>query len=105
MKSLIVAALLATSAPALAAASPAGDRGDQAESQGDRRTCTRVERHSGSRLAYQRVCLSATEWRERLGTEWRRHMPGTARSDEGDPESLETRARRHETVAPFTPNP
>ena len=56
------AALLPAPAAVAAAASSGG---------AEHRTCTRVERRGGSRLSTQRVCLTAEEWRQRLGNDWR----------------------------------
>lgn len=73
MKALIVLALAATAGPAIAAGSA---EGDQASATREQRHCTRIERRSGSRMAYQRVCLTHAEWRERLGADWRQHLTG-----------------------------
>jgi hypothetical protein len=79
MKALIVLALAATAGPAIAAGS--GDR-DEASSARQQRHCTRIQTRSGSRMAYQRVCLTAAEWRERLGPDWRQGLSGRPSVDE-----------------------
>lgn len=100
MKSLIIVALLATSAPAFAADSASGN---QAGASRDRRVCTRVDRRGGSRVAQQRVCLTASEWRERLGADWRQNLAGL-RSYEEDMDAILTRNQRFETAQPILPN-
>jgi len=90
MRALTAAALLITSAPALAFAGSAVASGaDDAERQ--RRVCTRIERYGGSRISHQRVCLTEAQWRERLGPDWRQQLTG--RNPEDDFEGLDSRTR------------
>ncbi|MEA3030621.1 MAG: hypothetical protein QOJ53_2382 [Sphingomonadales bacterium] len=96
MKALIVLALAATAGPAIAAGS--ADR-DEASATRDQRFCTRIERRSGSRMAYQRVCLTQAEWRERLGADWRQHLTGRP-SIEEQLDSLEARTSPFEQSMP-----
>ena len=88
MKALIASALIVTSVPVLAAAA-SDDEG--AKSQRERRVCTRIERQSGSRLSYTRVCLTASEWRDRLGPDWRQRLAGNTPEDDFDAVDVRTR--------------
>jgi hypothetical protein len=94
MKALIAIALVATSVPALAAA----EEGQTASSSREKKLCTRVERRGGSRIALSRVCLTAAEWRERLGPDWREHMSGTP-SVEEQMADVETKTRHFTDVS------
>lgn len=88
MKALIASALIVTSVPVLAAV--ASD--DQsAKSQRDRRVCTRIERQAGSRLSTTRVCLTESEWRDRLGPDWRQRLAGNSPEDDYDAVGVRTR--------------
>ena len=93
MKALLAAAVAVTGASALAA--PSSD--DQASaSSSDRKICTRIQRRGASRLAYQRVCLTSAEWRERLGPDWRLQLSG--RNPEQDVEDADFRSREQATT-------
>ena len=89
MRAILAIALIVTPAPALLAASADDDAAS--EPRRDRRVCTRIERQAGSRLSTQRVCLTASEWRDRLGPDWRQRLRGD--SPEEDLDALETRIR------------
>ncbi|MEA3030620.1 MAG: hypothetical protein QOG13_1945 [Sphingomonadales bacterium] len=101
MKSLVALALVATSAPALATPSTSTDEASPAR---ERRVCTRIQRRGASRLARQRVCLTATEWRQRFGADWRQNMGG-APLPEDAMDDLDTHTRRVETAPVLGPNP
>ena len=89
MRAVLAFAVAVTGAPALAAAGS----DDQAANAGSgRKICTRVERRGGSRLSYQRVCLTEAEWRERLGPDWRIQLSGRAPDDDVDAVGVRTRA-------------
>ena len=92
MKALIALAVAVTGAPALAASAD----NEASASQTDRRICTRIERRGGSRLAYQRVCLTEAEWRDRLGPDWRMRLTG--RNPEDDVEAADFRSREQQTT-------
>lgn len=88
MKAVLAVAIAVTGAPLIAA--PSAD--DQASSASSgRKVCTRVERRGGSRLAYQRVCLTEAQWRERFGPDWRIRLSG--RNPEEDVEAADLRSR------------
>ena len=89
MKAMVAVALLMMPAPALAVA---GSEDQSASSRSERRHCTRVEVTSGSRMSHRRVCLTAAEWRERLGPDWRQRLAGRD-SPEEDMDSVDNRAR------------
>ena len=93
MKALIALAMVMTGAPAIAADS-AGEQ--NATSASSRKICTRIERRGASRLAYQRVCLTDAEWRDRLGPDWRLHLSG--RNPEEDFETADLRSREQATT-------
>ena len=40
------------------------ERGGEAGEDGERRICRRVETATGSRMSYQRVCMTARQWRD-----------------------------------------
>ena len=88
MKALIALAVAVTGAPALAVS---GADDQTAASGSDRKICTRIERRGASRLAYQRVCLTAAQWRERYGPDWRLVLTG--RNPEDDVEEADFRSR------------
>jgi hypothetical protein len=81
-------AVVLTGTPALAAS---GSGEEAAGTRSERKICTQIQRRGGSRLAYQRVCLTEAEWRERLGPDWRIQLTG--RSPEDDAEGVDMRAR------------
>jgi hypothetical protein len=93
MKSLLAVAVAVTGATALAAA---GSDDQASASNSDRKICTRIQRRGGSRLAYQRVCLTSAEWRERLGPDWRIQLTG--RNPEEDVEAADFRSREQATT-------
>ena len=96
MKAILAVAVLVTSAPAVAVA--AADE-DSARPQRERRVCTQVQRYGGSRVAYQRVCLTEAEWRERLGPDWRQRLAG--RSPDDDLDGVDARTREWSNVDGF----
>lgn len=101
MKATVILAMLLASAPAVVVA--AAD-GPSAQSERERRVCTRVERQGASRLASTRVCLTADEWRERLGPDWRQQLAGNS-SLEDDMDSVDQRTKAFSDVPkPATPN-
>lgn len=87
MKALLAVALLATASPALAAAAA----GDEPGAGRERRVCTQIQRYGGSRIAYQRVCLTEAEWRERLGPDWRQRLAGNSPNEDLDDVEIRTR--------------
>src|SRR5688572_19032365 len=92
MKAILVIAVAVTGTPVLAAA--ASD--DEASTtRAERKICTRIERRGASRLAYQRVCLTSAEWRDRLGPDWRTRLSG--RNPEEDVEAADLRSREQAT--------
>jgi len=93
MKAVLAVAVAVTGAPALAAA---GSDDQASASRGERKMCTRIQRRGGSRLAYQRVCLTSAEWRERLGPDWRMQLTG--RNPEDDFEAADFRSREQQTT-------
>ncbi len=92
MRVLLAAAVAVTGASALAASS---SDNQASASRGERKICTRIQRRGGSRLAYQRVCLTEAQWRERLGNDWRMQLTG--RNPEDDAEEAEFRSREQAT--------
>lgn len=78
MRALFAAALLLGAAPALAEPSP----DETVVVRGDRPTCTRVQLRGASRIAYQRVCRTPTEWRTLLGPDWRQILAGRSPEDD-----------------------
>ena len=93
LKAVLAFAVAVTGAPALAAAS-SDDQASNARS--GRTVCTRIQRRGGSRLAYQRVCLTEAQWRERLGPDWRIQLSG--RNPEDDVEAADFRSREQQTT-------
>ena len=93
LKAVLTLALTITAAPALAATG--GERGASSSDSGGK-ICTRIQRRGGSRLAYQRVCLTQAEWRNRLGPDWRMQLSG--RNPEEDFESADFRSREQATT-------
>lgn len=88
MKVVVALAVLMAAAPAVAESS---SDDESARSERQRRVCTRIERYSGSRMSFQRVCMTEAEWRERLGPDWRQRLAG--RSPEDDLGGLDGRSR------------
>lgn len=101
MKALIGFAVLLSPAPSLAAT---GADGEGARSERERRICTRIERHGGSRLSYQRVCLTEAEWRERLGADWRQALTGRTVEDDYDSVDVRSRVVREQPAGYESPN-
>jgi hypothetical protein len=100
MRAVLAAAVAVAGAPVFGA--PSGD--DQASTaSSQRKVCTRVERRGGSRLSYQRVCLTEAQWRERLGADWRIELSG--RNVEDDVDAIEARARTFTDLPSGTPSP
>lgn len=100
MKAIVAVAMLLASAPAVVVA--AADE-PSARSEGQRRICTRIERQGASRLAHTRVCLTADEWRERLGPDWRQQLAGNTNLED-DMDSIENRTKAFSDVPkPATP--
>ena len=93
MKALLATAVAVTGASALAAA---GSNDQASASTSDRKICTRIERRGGSRISYQRVCLTSAEWRARLGPDWRLQLTG--RNPEDDVEAADLRSREQQTT-------
>jgi hypothetical protein len=93
MRVLLAAAVAVTGASALAASS---SDNQASASRGERKICTRIQRRGGSRLAYQRVCLTEAEWRERLGNDWRMQLTG--RNPEDDVEEANFLSREQATT-------
>jgi hypothetical protein len=98
MNAAAAVALLMPSAP-LGAAGIADEPSARSERQAEqridvtgRRICTRIERYGGSRISHARVCLTADEWRERLGADWRQQLAGR-NSPQDDLEAVDARAR------------
>ena len=94
MKKLFVLSLLATSVPAwagpakpLSADTPAGSKFANV-----RRICTQISTRAGSRMSGRRICLTADQWRQALGPDWRSQLRG-ARDLELDYEALDIRSR------------
>ena len=100
LKAVLAFALAVTGAPALAAA---GSDDEAANADSGRRVCTRVQRRGGSRLAYQRVCLTEAEWRERLGPDWRIQLSG--RSPDEDVDGVGVRTRQFSNLPNGAPSP
>jgi hypothetical protein len=50
-------------------------------------------------MAYQRVCLTAAEWRERLGADWRQNLSGRP-SVEDQLNDLDARSSAYEQAQP-----
>jgi hypothetical protein len=101
MKSLVALALVASSAPVLATPSASPEEASPAR---DHRICTRIQRRGATRMARQRICLTAAEWRERYGADWRQNLGG-APLPEDAMDDLDTRTRRVETAPTLGPNP
>ena len=100
MKAVLALAVVVTGAPALAAAGS----DDEASNAGSaRRVCTRVERRGGSRLSTQRVCLTESEWRERLGPDWRIRLSG--RMPDEDVDGVGVRTRQFSNLPNGAPSP
>jgi len=85
MKAHILAAfaLVVASAPAFAAP----DSNETLVVQGERAVCTRVQLRGASRISFQRVCRTPSEWRARLGPDWRQALAGS--SPESDLDTLD----------------
>jgi hypothetical protein len=80
MRALFAAALVLAATPAFA-------EPDQTQSmvvRGERGVSTRVQLRGASRIAYQRLCRTPTEWRERLGPDWRQVLAGRSPEDDLD---------------------
>lgn len=90
IKTFVVLAVVIAGMPLAAAAADESD--SSARSEGQRRVCTRIERYSGSRMSFQRVCLTEAEWRDRLGPDWRQRLAGHNNPQE-DLESVDGRTR------------
>lgn len=88
MRALLAAALVLSAAPALA--EPSQD--ETLVVRGDRPTCTRVQLRGASRIAYQRVCRTPTEWRTLLGPDWRQVLAGRSPEDDLDTVAGQNRA-------------
>ena len=88
MKLIAATALVLTSSSLMAVSAAAFDTTPGAR---EHRVCTQIQRRGGSRLAYQRLCLTETEWRARLGTDWRQVLAG--RSPEDDIAGLDAMSR------------
>lgn len=91
-----MSALIAFSFLAAAAELPSGADQAQAAAPSERKLCTRIEHRSGSRMGHRRVCLTAREWRDRLGPDWRQSVAGATPED--DYETVDTRSRVHSTL-------
>lgn len=108
MKRTVIFAMLVSAAPAFAAAAdePAARSDRDAENRIEvtgRRICTRIERRGASRMAQTRICLTADEWRERLGPDWRQELAGNSNLED-DMDSVDNRARAYSSVpTPSTP--
>ena len=94
MKKLFALLLLAASVPASAgpvkppgAGAPAGSKFAAV-----RRFCTQISVRAGSRMSGRRICLTADQWRQALGPDWRSQLRG-ARDLELDYEALDLRSR------------
>lgn len=94
MKRLFALLLLATSSPAYAAPrkDPAASASNGSKFASVRRICTQVTTRAGSRMSGRRICLTADQWREALGPEWRSQLRG-GRNLELDYEALDLRSR------------
>lgn len=93
MKALIAIAMAATSMPAVAAASGS----EQAEAPRERKVCTQIQRRSQSRVPARRVCLTATQWQDRYGPDWRQVLSGNT-TPEDDYDAADVRSRVHSTM-------
>jgi hypothetical protein len=93
MKTLFVL-LLAASFPAYAAPAkpPGADAPTGSKFAAVHRICTQVSVRAGSRMSGRRVCLTADQWRQALGPDWRSQLRG-ARNLELDYEALDLRSR------------
>jgi len=78
MRALFAAAVVLAATPAFAEP----DENDPVVVRGDRPTCTRVQLRGASRIAFQRVCRTPTEWRSLLGPDWRQILAGRSPEDD-----------------------
>jgi hypothetical protein len=98
MKAHTIVLLVAAAASTPAFADP--DPNDSLVVRGERGICTRVQLRGASRIAYQRICRTPTEWRERLGPDWRQVLAGHSPEDGLDTVDLQNRDSLESTV-PF----
>lgn len=72
MKKMLFLAL-AMAVPAVAGTAFASP---QANAKPNKKFCTQVKPKSGSRVN-QRICMTAEQWREKLGNDWQERLAGT----------------------------
>jgi len=94
MKALLAIAIVMTSSTAFAAA----EAQTEAASARERKVCTRIERRSQSRVPARRICLTPSEWRDRLGPDWRQNLAG-GNSAEDDLEAIGPMLRENRDVS------
>jgi hypothetical protein len=81
MKKLIIAALVATSFPALTSTATAAE----GSSARERRHCVQTgAARAGSRMTARRICRTAAQWQDALGPDWRQRLTGRSVQDDLD---------------------